>query len=428
MVFVTMLSVLLAVAFSSVPESDHFIWAGRFLDGQTERVRTEVTIRVRGDKIIAIDNGYVKEASSSVVDLRKMTVLPGLIDAHTHITSQSSPKSYSERFFMEPTDFALRSTLYAKRTLLAGFTTIRDLGDRYNASISLRDAINKGWVKGPRIFTSAKALASTGGHADPSNGIASPFSFDPTPTDGVLNGVADARKAVRQRYKDGADLIKITATGGVLSLAASGQNPQFFNDELEAIVNTARDYGLKVAVHAHGTEGVKRALRAGVHSIEHGTYMDKEAMKLFKKKGTYYVPTILAGRFVAEKAKVKGYFPEVVRPKAARIGALIAETFAKAYRAGVPIAFGTDSGVSAHGENAKEFIYMVEAGMKPIEAILSSTLHAAKLIGEDRIGAIKPGAYADIIAVKDDPRTDIRTLLDVRFVMKGGVIYKHHSK
>jgi imidazolonepropionase-like amidohydrolase len=248
---------------------------------------------------------------------------------------------------------------------------------------------------------------------------------NPGPTDGVINGVAEARKAVRQRYKDGADLIKITATGGVLSVAKNGQNPQFMTDELEAIVQTAKDYGMTVAVHAHGKEGMKRAILAGVDSIEHGTYMDNEIFRLMRKNDVYYVPTILAGNFVAEKAKIDGYFPAIVRPKAAAIGPLIQRTFARAHENGVMIAFGTDSGVSAHGDNAKEFELMVEAGMSPMDAIRAATLNTAKLLKiEDTLGTVESGKLADLVAVKGNPLDDITLLQNVQFVMKDGVVYK----
>ena len=273
--------------------------------------------------------------------------MPGLMDMHTHLMMQHHKDVYSDQFFMNEADFALRSTVYAKRTLLAGFTTVRDLGDNGTNSVSLRKAISEGWIIGPRIFTAGKSLATTGGHADPTNGTKGQFKRDAGPVDGVVNGVEDARKAVRQRYKDGADLIKLTATGGVLSLATNGQNPQFTEEELDTIVEIARDYGMTVAVHAHGSEGMKRAVLAGVDSIEHGTFMTQEIMDLMKERGTYLVPTLTAGDWVARKAEEDDYFPAVVRPKAASIGPIIMRTFADAHAAGVKIAFGTDSGVSA---------------------------------------------------------------------------------
>ena len=253
--------------------------------------------------------------------------MPGLMDMHTHLMSQHSKESYTERFFMDQAEYALRSTVHARRTLMAGFTTVRDLGDNGVNSIALRKAINEGWVVGPRIFTSGKSLATTGGHADPSNALRGDYRRDPGPVEGVINGADDARKAVRQRYKDGADLIKLTATGGILSLAASGHNPQFTDEELQAIVAAAKDYNMTVAVHAHGSEGMKRAVLAGVDSIEHGTFMTDEIIELMREKGTYWVPTNMAGEWVAEKAKDPDYFPAVVRAKAAAIGPVIRATF-----------------------------------------------------------------------------------------------------
>ncbi|MCI0356880.1 MAG: amidohydrolase family protein, partial [Planctomycetaceae bacterium] len=336
-----------------------------------------------------------------------------------------SKDSYTERFFMDQADYALRSTVYARITLMAGFTTVRDLGDNGVNSIALRKAIDQGWIPGPRIFTAGKSLATTGGHADPTNALRGDYRRDPGPLEGVINGPDDAKKAVRQRYKDGADLIKLTATGGVLSLAASGQNPQFTDEELRAVVATAKDYGMIVAVHAHGTEGIKRAVLAGVDSIEHGTFMTDEVIELMREKGTYWVPTNMAGEWVAKKAEEKGYFPEIVRPKAAAIGPQIRLTFRKAYAAGVKIAFGTDSGVSPHGENAHEFELMVEGGMPPMEAIQSATLTAAKLLRiDDRLGTIEAKKIADVVAVKGNPLEDIAAMRDVIFVMKEGVVFK----
>lgn len=402
------------------------IYAGSLIDGRADAARAAVTLVVDGDRITGIADGYTAPAAGdTVVDLKNATVMPGLMDMHVHLTGEQSPTSYTEGFFLNPADFALRSTVYAKRTLMAGFTTVRDLGASDNLNNSLRDAIAKGWVVGPRIFSVGKALATTGGHGDPTNGLAEVYKGDPGPKEGVINGADDARKAVRQRYKDGADLIKVTGTGGVLSLAKSGMNPQLTEEEFVAIVTTAHDYGMKVAVHAHGDEGMKRAIRAGVDSIEHGTFMSDETIQLMKEHGTYYVPTISAGRYVAEKSKIEGYFPAVVRPKAAMIGPLIQATFQRAYTAGVKIAFGTDQGVAPHGENAKEFIYMVEAGMPPMKAIQAATLEGAKLIGIDKdLGTIETGKIADIVAVPGNPLADIKVMTNVTFVMKAGVIYK----
>jgi imidazolonepropionase-like amidohydrolase len=405
--------------------AETLIHAGRLIDVEGETVLRERSIRIEGERIVAVEAGYVESDGAEIIDLRDATVMPGWLDMHVHIASEQSPRRQVEAFTKDPVDHAFRSVVYAERTLMAGFTTVRDLGTTAGIAQSLRDAVAQGWVVGPRIFTAGKSIATTGGHADPSNGRSQALTWDPGPGEGVVNGEADAYKAVRARYKEGSDLIKITATGGVLSQASSGQNPQFTVDEVKAIVAAARDYGYKVAAHAHGTEGMRRAVLGGVDSIEHGTYMSDDVMKLMKKQGTYYVPTIIAGRFVAEKAEVSGYFSELVQPKAAAIGPLIQETFARAYEMGVPIAFGTDTGVSPHGDNWKEFGYMIEAGMPAMEAIVSATVSAADLLGESEdLGSIAPGKLADIIAVPGDPLTDPAEFGRVHFVMKGGQVYK----
>lgn len=394
------------------------------IDGSSKKVSKVASVLIEGGTIIDISDGYVDpDEGDVVIDLNSFTVLPGLMDMHTHLSGESNPQRYMERFTMDLDDYAFRSIQYAEKTLMAGFTTVRDLGGPVNTS--LRDAINKGYLPGPRIFSAGKSLATTGGHADPTNGMKFELMGDPGPNDGVVNGISDARKAVRQRYKNGADLIKITATGGVLSVAKNGENPQFKEEEIRAIVETAKDYDMHVAAHAHGAEGMKRAIRAGVRSIEHGTLMDDETIKLMKENGTYYVPTISAGEFVAEKAKIDGYYPEIIRPKASRIGPQIKNTFERAHKAGVKIAFGTDSGVSYHGDNAKEFLYMTEGGMEPIDAIRSATIVAAELLGvEASLGSLQIGKIADIIAVKENPLENITTLENVEFVMKNGKIYK----
>lgn len=406
---------------------EYVIHAGKLIDVVAEKVRENVTITVGGNRIAGVQDGFAPPVGNQrVLDLRDLTVMPGLMDMHTHLTNEYSPQVYSERFFMDQAAYALRATVYAERTLMAGFTTVRDLGDdEPGVSVALRDAIKKGYVKGPRIYAAGDALATTGGHADPTNGLRRDFMGDPGPGQGVINGPDDAYKAVRERYKQGADVIKLTVTGGVLSLAASGENPQFTDAELAAVMAAANDYHFVVAVHAHGVEGMKRAIRAGVHSVEHGTFMDDEAMRLMKQYGTWYVPTISAGRWVAEKSREEGYFPEIVRPKAAAIGPQIMKTFAKAYQAGVKIAFGTDAGVFPHGQNAAEFGYMVEAGMPPLEAIRSATLDAARLLRvEGELGHIAPGKLADIVAVAGDPATDVSAMMEMSFVMKDGVIFK----
>lgn len=402
------------------------IHAGRLIDGRSPEPRREVSLTIEEGRITAITPGYIEPAEGDrLIRLTEGTVLPGLMDMHTHLQSQHSKDSYTERFFMDQADYALRSTVYARTTLMAGFTTVRDVGDNGVNSIALRKAIEKGWIPGPRIFTSGKSLATTGGHADPTNALRGDYRRDAGPVEGVINGPDDARKAVRQRYKEGADLIKLTATGGVLSLAANGQNPQFTEEELKAVVETAHDYGLTVAVHAHGAEGIRRAILAGVDSIEHGTYMNDDLIALMKEHGTYWVPTNMAGEWVAMKAEEPGYFPDLVRPKAAAIGPLMRDTFKRGQAAGVKIAFGTDSGVSPHGENAHEFELMVEGGMAPMKALQSATLEAARLLKvEDRVGTIEAKKIADVIAVSGDPLADISVMKDVVFVMKDGVVYK----
>ncbi|MFX3657885.1 MAG: amidohydrolase family protein [bacterium] len=403
--------------------AETIIHAGRLIDVSNGRVLTERSIVIDGERIVRVEEGYVN--GDTVIDLSGATVMPGWIDMHVHIVSEQSPQRQLERFTLDPQDAAYRSVVYAERTLMAGFTTVRDLGTSHGLAQSLRRAVEQGLVPGPRIFTAGKSIATTGGHADPSNGTNREFARDPGPDEGVVNSVDQAWQAVRARYQEGADLIKITATGGVLSQAASGENPQFRAAEIEAIVAAARDYGYKVAAHAHGAEGMKRAVLAGVDSIEHGTFMTDEVMRLMKRQGTWYVPTIAAGRFVGEKAQEPGYFSDLVRPKAAAIGPQIQDTFARAYAAGVKIAFGTDTGVSPHGDNWKEFGFMIDAGMPAMEAIQSATRSAAELLGQsDRLGSIEPGKLADIVAVPGDPLLDPAEFGRVHFVMKAGRVYK----
>lgn len=401
------------------------IWCGNLIDGQADEAKANMTILLEGNKIVGVEKGFSKAGTNDkVIDLKSKTVMPGWIDMHVHFEFETNPNAYLEKFTQNPADIAYQSIRFADTTLMIGFTTARDLGGS-GVNISLRNAINKGWLKGPRIYTAGRSIATTGGHADPTNGYRKDLAGDPGPLDAVANGADECRKAVRQRYKEGSDLIKITATGGVLSVAKSSSNPQFMDDELEAIVKTAKDYGFKVAVHAHGAEGMKRAIKAGVNSIEHGTNMDDEAIALFKQYGTWYVPTLTAGAAVADSAKKPGYYPAIVTPKALEIGPKIKATLARAYKAGVKIAFGTDAGVYQHGRNWLEFVYMQEAGMKPMEVIKSATINAAELLGEkDRLGSIEAGKLADIVAVDGDPLKDPSVFGKVSFVMKDGVVYK----
>ncbi len=407
--------------------TDYLLHVGKMIDVENLKVKKNQSIRISGNKIKAIEKGFIAANENEIlIDLKDKTLMPGLMDMHVHMSGGISKESYGEKFFLSNADYALRSTVYAQKTLDAGFTTVRDLGDlSAGVVVSLRKAIDQGYIKGPRIYAAGKSIATTGGHADPTNGLRPDLMLDPGPKQGVINGADEAIKAVRQRYKEGSDVIKLTVTGGVLSLAKSGSNPQFTQDELDAVVQAAKDYDFVVAVHAHGAEGMKRAVMAGVDSVEHGTYMTDEVMRLMKKKGTYYVPTITAGKWVAEKAAIDGYYPAIVQPKAAAIGPLIQETFGRAYKKGVKIAFGTDAAVFPHGLNGREFKYMVEAGMPAIETIQSATLNTAKLLRiEDKLGSIKVGKLADLVAVDGDPLKDISLMESISFVMKDGVIYK----
>jgi imidazolonepropionase-like amidohydrolase len=398
---------------------------GKLIDVKNKTVLETMSVIITGNKITDVKQGYVQPGpADKVIDLKNNTVMPGLMDMHVHLEGETKKGATADRFTMNPQDLAFESIKYASVTLKAGFTTVRDLGGS-GVNVSLRNAVNKGLIIGPRIYTAGKSIATTGGHADPTNGYRKSLMGDPGPADGVINGADDARKAVRQRYKDGSDLIKITATAGVLSQAKDASGAQFTDEELKALIETAKDYGFKVAAHAHGAEGMKRAIRAGVSSIEHGTFMDDEAIELFKKYGTWLVPTIIAGKSTADSAKIPGYYSDIVTPKALVVGPKIQSTFTKAYKAGVKIAFGTDAGVFAHGKNWKEFFYMVEGGMPAMEAIICATNNAAELLGVSEIlGSIEKGKLADIIAVDGDPVKDINVMEKVVFVMKDGVVYK----
>ena len=414
----------LALALQSYAQKT-IIHCGNLIDGKSNDVQEQVTIVVEGNKITAIEKGFSKAAKDDkVIDLSKKTVMPGFIDMHVHLEGETNKDQALQRFTLNESDIAFRSSVYAKKTLMAGFTTVRDLGGS-GVNIALRNAISQGFVVGPRIFTAGKSIATTGGHADPTNAYRKDLMGDPGPKEGVINSPEEARQAVRQRYKDGSDCIKITATGGVLSIAKDGSGPQFTDEELMAIIETAKDYGMHTAAHAHGAEGMKRAVMAGITTIEHGTKMTDEIMDLMIQKGTFFVPTISAGKFVAEQAKVPGYYHPLVVPKALEIGPQIQTTFAKAYKRGVKIAFGTDAGVFPHGDNGKEFGYMVEAGMPAIEAIKSATVVSAGILGmSDKLGSISAGMLADIVATDENPLKNIKTMEKVSFVMKDGVIYK----
>lgn len=383
------------------------------------------TILVQGTRISAVRPGHEAVADTTAIDLKDKTCLPGLIDSHTHLTGETSATGGTDRFRLNVADHTIRATIFARRTLEAGFTTVRNLGDNANISIALRNAINKGLVPGPRIFTAGSAIGSTGGHADDTDGLRADLQGDPGPKDGIINGVDDAWKTVRQHYKDHVDLLKIMPSGGVLDESASAENPQMTLEEIKAVMEAAHDYGFTVAAHAHGAEAIHRAVLAGVDSIEHGTFMTDDEMKLMKQKGTWFVPTISAGRYVAHMAEKPGYYLPQVAAKARAVGPLIQQTAGRAYKAGVRIAFGTDAAVYPHGDNAKEFQYMVEAGIPAMYALQSATTHAAQLLKKDtELGSIDAGKLADIVAVDGNPLEDITTMQRMRFVMKDGVVYK----
>jgi imidazolonepropionase-like amidohydrolase len=405
------------------------VQCGQLLDTQAGKLLGETTVVIDGKRITQVVAGRQAPAGATVIDLAGQTCLPGLIDSHTHLTSQTSPTGYSDQFRWNIADYAIRSTNYARITLLAGFTTVRNLADNANTSISLRNAINAGAIPGPRIFTAGTAVGSTGGHADDTDGYRADLMADHGPKDGIINGPADAWKAVRQHYKDGADLIKIMPSGGVLDESKSADNAQMTIEEIKAVVAAAHDYEMTVAAHAHGAEAIRRAVIAGVDSIEHGTYLNDEDIKLMKEHGTYLVPTIIAGKYVEGKAKVPGYFPPQVAVKAAAIGPLLQGTAGRAYKAGVKIAFGTDSSVYPHGDNAKEFGYMVDAGIPPLAAIQAATTQAAALLKQDKdLGSISVGKFADLVAVPGNPLSDISLMTKVSFVMKEGVVYKRDNQ
>ena len=397
------------------------IYSSNYVDVINEVQVKNTSITITNNKITDISRGFIKvDTGDKLIDLRGFTLLPGLMDMHVHFGGEYQSKA-KRPIKVERETEAILATQHAYKTLKVGFTTVRQVGDSGMVAISLRDAINSNQIVGPRMFTSGKSIATTGGHADPTNGMSSDSYEYPTAEDGVINGPYDAYTAVRQRYKDGADGIKLTVTGGVLSVAKSGDNPQFTLEEVDAVVKAAKDYGMWVAVHAHGPQGMKRAVLAGVDSVEHGTFMTEEIMDLMISNGTYYVPTISAGEFVAAKSKIDNYFPEIVRPKAASVGPQIGATFKKAHERGVKIAFGTDAGVQPHGTNSDEFVYMVQYGMSPMKAIKSATINTAMLLGiNDDLGSIDIGKTADIIAVKGNPILDIENIKNIRFVMKEG--------
>jgi imidazolonepropionase-like amidohydrolase len=394
--------------------------------------RSETTLVVHEARIAEVHPGIVtpdaimagKDGDFEVIDLREAFVMPGLIDAHVHLTHDYDTDVRLRRVTEDDADAALRGSVNARRTLEAGFTSVRDLGGG-PAVFALRDAIASGMIPGPRMLVAGYAISPTGGHGDRTNGYREDLFDEPGTSVGIADGPYEARKAVRAQVKRGADLIKLTATGGVLSNTSAGTEMQFKHDELEEIASTAHMLGRKVAAHAHGTKGVNAALRAGVDSIEHGTFLDADSIDLFKKTGAWYVPTVTAGKTVEERAKLPGFYPPAVAEKARAVGPQILDALRRAQAGGVKIAFGTDAGVFPHGENAREFQYMVEAGVTPMDALRAATLGAAMLLGiEAEVGTLEVGKAADLVATRRNPLVDVTELVRVIFVMRGGTVYK----
>ncbi|WP_192649166.1 metal-dependent hydrolase family protein [Sphingopyxis sp. OAS728] len=420
-IFAGLALVALAQPVAAQEPTTTYIHAGRLLaDPASGRVETNKTIVVEGGKVAAIRDGFVGEGK--VVDLRDQFVMPGLIDSHVHLTFESSPTSRLDAVTKSTVDQAFDGVVFAKRTVRAGFTTVVDLGSDPQAINALRDATATGKVIGPRIIA-AGGVAAHGGHGDVHGYRQEIIDLFRSPT--LCSGADDCARAVRLAVQQGADVIKTASTGGVMSNTAAGLGQQMSDAELIAIVDTAHRLGRKVAAHAHGTDGVNAALRAGVDSVEHGTYLDAESIRLFKAKGSYLVPTLLAGDTVARQAETAEWMPAPVRAKARTVGPLMVDALRRAHKGGVRIAFGTDSAVSKHGENAREFALMVKAGLTPLETIKSATVWAATHAGlEAEIGTLAAGKSADIVAVKGDPLTDVRTLETMGFVMARGAVVR----
>ncbi|HKQ79322.1 MAG TPA: amidohydrolase family protein [Blastocatellia bacterium] len=396
------------------------IKAGRLIDTKTGAVTNNAFILIEGDKITAVGPNVTVPSEIEVIDLKDKTVLPGLIDCHTHITSQ--PGNYYEDIFRKsPIDVAVMAHVYARRTLEAGFTTVRDVGAGEFIDVALRNAINRGDVVGPRMQVATLTVGATGGHGD-TNGFSPYLKFGSF--SGLADGVDEIRKLIRFEIKYGADLIKMIATAGVLSEEESVGAPQFSQEEMNAVVEESKMWGKRVAAHAHGTEGIKRAVRAGVTSIEHGSFIDDEGIRMMKERGTYLVADIYNDDYILAEFGKLGY-PEKIIEKERMVGRTQRENFQKAAKAGVKIAYGTDAGVYPHGWNGKQFAHMVKWGLTPMQAIQAATVNAADLLGwNDKVGVIAPGALADIIAVDGDPLKDVTEFERVKFVMKGGVVYK----
>ncbi len=415
---------VLALALTVSARADtQMIYAGTLYAVPGQEPLKEQTIIVKDGRIVEVKAGFILPVSGQrVFDLRNQFVLPGLIDCHVHLLGELSAKAKLETTEDSEAFVALRGALYASRTLRAGFTTVRDVGERSGAIFALKRAISEGMIAGPRILAAGAIISPTGGHGQ-TYGYRDDINAIFT-SSGVCDGVEGCRRAVRLQVARGADVIKLVATGGVLSDIKAGVDQQFADDELLSIVQTAHRLGRRVAAHAHGAAGINAALRAGVDSIEHGSYLTDESIALFKKSGAYLVPTVIAGVTAAEFARTGGFMSEAQKAKALQVGPVIQSALRKAYAGGVKIAFGTDSGVSAHGQNAKEFALMVGAGMPPIEAIKAATVNAADLLQlTGLVGTIEAGKSADVVAVAQDPARDIKALEHMQFVMRGGIVY-----
>jgi imidazolonepropionase-like amidohydrolase len=421
-----------AAALLAAPASakDIVIHAGRLIDGVSAQPRNQVSILIHDDRITDVKPGFATPAGAEIIDLSHSTVLPGLIDCHVHITGQfDGGNPIAEQVTETRFDSAVKSTAYARATLLAGFTSVRDVGADTGVVLALKKQIAKGIVPGPRMWVSGAPLGPTGGHTDPSTGF-DPELSHPAWTQNIIDSPEEARKAVREHKKRGVDLIKIMPSGGVLSVNDDPSRQLMADDEIKAVIDTAHALGLKVAAHAHGKQAIDTAVRLGVDSIEHGSFADKESYRLMKEHGTYLVPTLLIAHAVYELAKTH---PEQLNPssaqKALAVAPRIQQNLHDAYEAGVRIAFGTDQSLVPHGQNAQEFALMVQSGMSPMDAIIAATGTAADLIGDTQdIGTVRPGRYADIVAVDGDPLADITQLQRVQFVMKGGTIYKQNDQ
>ena len=403
-----------------------FVEAGRLLaDPSNGVVQRDKTLVIRGNQVVEVRDGFVGDASQGkVVDLRQAFVLPGLIDSHVHLTSQQNPNARLEEVTLSDADQAMVGARYARRTLMAGFTTVADLGASNQAIFALRNAVRNGDVPGPRIIAAGSSVSIHGGHGD-INGYREDV-MHLLSSESICSGPEDCMRAVRTQVRAGADIIKITATGGVLSNTAAGLNQQFSDDELAAIVGSAHRMGRQVTAHAHGVDGINAFLRAGGDSIEHGTYLDDQSIRLFKSNGAWLIPTLLAGDFVARIASgPANFFTPAQTAKALEAGPKMLDMARRAHEGGVKIAFGTDSGVSAHGDNAQEFALLVRAGLSPLEAIQAATVGAAEHLRiANEAGKIAVGMPADIVAVSGDPLTDVTELERMKFVMKSGVVYR----